>query len=377
MNRAALLLVLFIGLASCASNSRNLYQTCTNAGKAQYYNYWGTSYDFGAGVLPYDAKNYTFFNQTNGETLYFNLCAGLDVCEGAMACLVDKAGVVFTYTYPFFGSENIYGGTLQFCCSSGMGKYLYISLSCSTTTTMTINSYETFYGNQIQIYASSIYGCPTTAVAPTYVAPQYYSSFSAPFYMKGRLPYFLQDYLGDTFDTEFVGNIYYSTTYGLTINGTISIGSQSHFVSFIYEKQIPFNPPRAVSFIQIAENTAPVCRIQGISDTDDYDFADDIFNTYENEWISLQREYTPVHFNTGSSFMVNTYTQNRYDTQASLITRVSDGKVVYISPSLISPWTRCCNIVGQFIDEINWNSISSVPLGKESFTPPTTWDCGF
>ena len=367
-----LVLLVLVGLAY-ANNNRNLYQTCTNGGKGHYYNYWGTTYDLGQGVLPYDGKNYTFFNSTNGETLYFNLCAGLEVCNGAMACIVDKAGVVYTYTYPFYASQDIYSGSISFCCQE---KNLYISLSCSTTTAMTVYSYEA-YSNSLNIYGASLFACPSTAAAPTYLAPTYYSSFSAPFYMKGRLPYFLQDFLGNSYSTEFVGNIYYSTAYGLTINGTISQNGQSHFVSFIYEKEVPFNPPRAVSFIQTSSTSSPVCRIQGINDGDDNDFADDIFDSYNNQWLSLQREYTSVHFYPGSSFVVNTYTQSHYDTQATLITRASDGKVVYIGTELISPWTHCCNEVGEFINEIDWNNINAATLGKESFVPPTTWNCGF
>jgi len=255
-------------------------------------------YDFGAGVLPYDGRNYTYHNATNGETLYFNLCAGLEVCQGAMACIVDKAGIVYSYTYPFYASDDIYGGSLQFCCQE---KNLYISLQCSSTSLMTVYSYQA-NSDYLNIYATSLFGCPSSAPTPTYVSPSYYTSFSAPFYMKGRLPYFLQDYLGNSYSTEFVGNIYYSTSYGLTINGTISLDGQSHFVSFIYEKQVPLNPPRAVSYIQTSQNTSPVCRIQGISDSDDNDFADDIFDSYNNQWLSLQREYTSVHFSSGFSF---------------------------------------------------------------------------
>jgi len=374
MKQVVLVVLVFIGLAYCYSNSRNLYQTCTNAGKGNYYSYYGTTYDLGAGVLPYDAKNYTYHNQTNGQTLYFNLCAGLEVCNGAMACLVDKGGVVFTYTYPFYASNDIYSGSLYFY---GDDKSLNIYLTCSTTTMMYVNTYETYGADSLSIYANSIYACPSSAVPPNYVIPTYYSSFNAPFYMKGRLPYFLQDFLGDYFSTEFVGHIYYSSAYGLTINGTISYEGQSHFVSFIYEKEVPLNPPRAVSYIQTSSSSAPVCRIQGISDSDDYDFANDIFDTYQNQWVSLQREYTSVHFTPGTTFTVNTYTQGRYYTEASLITRVSDGKVVYISPQHISPWAQCCDEVGQFINEIDWNNISSASLGKDSFTPPTNWNCGF
>ena len=366
MKAALALLVLTCVYAQ--SNSRNLYQACTDGGSSYYLSYDTSFNDYGAATLPSD-QYYSFTNSSSGETVYFNLCAGTNICGGAMACVKDKFDVAITYVYPFYASQTI-------CCGNivwyGPEMFLSIVISCGEPG-MTVNSFVADeYG--LQIFVSSSVGCISSSAIQPYVDPVDYSSFTAPIYLKGRIAYFLQDYLGGYFESEFVGMFYYSGSYGLTINGTLSYEGESHFVSFIYQKQIPLNPPRAVSYIQSSATAPMACRIQGIDDNTDYEFADDIFSYYSNQWMTLQRNYTSVYFNPGETFPVNVYTPNRYQLQASLMTRVSDSKVVFLGYDLISPWFLY-NGVGQYISEIDWNNIDSSPLGKNSFTPPSSWNC--
>jgi len=360
---------------------QNLYQTCTNiyaSSNSSYYNNF--NFDLGNASMPHDQAYTTTLR--SGATVHLNVCAGTSLCNGAIACIAQN-GIVLPYAIPSYaGSYYAYYSSVdivQMYFDTGGDQYLTMNITCDRTTSppyyfRILNA--TLQGNELYINASSLYACATYETLPPYVPPTYYTSFSAPIFMKGRIPFFLQDVL-TSLNTEFVGNFYYSTQYGVVMNGTLTNKNTgaSHFVAFYYVKEMSFNPPTLYNYVlHQGANTSGCYNLGNPSSS----YAADIFSVNNNFFQTVVREYTPIYFNKGSgaSFPVKTYSTsyyNTYETVVSLMQRL-DGVPVFIGAPSLSPWAEWDD-VGSYVSELNWLSINSTTLGANTFQPPASYGC--
>ena len=367
---------LFLILLVRFSYGQNLYQTCTNQLDAEYFSYSAYfDFDLGNASLPHDQAYTTTLR--SGATVHFNICAGTSLCDGSMACIVQN-GIVLSYASPAYAGyyNAAYAPTVdnvQLYFDSTGDQDFFLNVTCDYELPppyyfRILNA--SLDGGQLIVNASSIYACAISDNL-VYFPPTYYNSFSAPIYMQGRIPFFLQDVL-TSLTSEFIGTLYYSNEYGVVINGTMTntTSGESHFVAFYYVVKLPFNPPTLFNYVLHEGSSASAC--YNLGNTNYY--AQDIFSASYNSFISVDRVYTSIYFEKGTSFDVTSYTSTSSQNVITILQRVSDGLPVFLGVPLISPWADFRE-VGAFVSELDWNNIQSSPLSPDTFVPPPSLAC--
>ena len=162
--------------------------------------------------------------------------------------------------------------------------------------------------------------------------------------------------------------VYWRSNVGLKINGTMfnKVGLQSE-VAFL----VPLLPKgaRLVSFVQPKAGSPHSCVIMP---TDD-DFQDlDWFGPDVNENQVISRNYTSIHFNRPSTFVVQQWDSS--DPFISLMIEPQSQMPVFLASRLLAPF-RSIQHHQPFISELNWKTASNLAIDPSTFAIPPAWRC--
>jgi len=379
--------VLLLCVVLVCSTLGNTYQSCSTCG-SPYYNYWESPNCVDASTLTKPSNDYYSYPFNSTAIFYFNFCAGIDICNGAMACVKPTGSntpIIYVHAddnpyyydnYYWSNGQNRESINMQWSNYNGPeSHYVSYRVYCDPSTQFQVTSaYLDDDDAELTIYSSQI--CNQTT-APTYVAPKNFANLSGNIFLAGLIPMFSMDKASGE-NSNFEGRFYYSQQYNsMKINGTLTSNSGvSSKVAYLFSgTQGDDNPAVMLSYVTLPSKSSPQCvLLPNTFDDDDSDV--NIFSPSKNRYYLGTRDYTSIYFQKGSVFPVNTYSHasSGSDPYLTLYTRQSDGMPYFIGGNLLAPFIGDYEFP-TFISEFDVNTVSTATLPKSTFDIPPVWEC--